>query len=121
MSHPLGLMIDDEPYVRSPQQTKDGAHYLLLQRERGMEMSVLESYRISLPIPAAAIDEKQQEIGPIKAIINFNCILHCHQLDSQGTSEDYGKIFAKIPTIGLVLTVKPNWSYQPNSDNANLF
>lgn len=100
MSHPLGLMIDGEPYVRSPQQAKDGAIIFYCNVKEGMEMSVLESTDI-LADTAAAIQEKQQEVGSIKALINFNCILRTLQLDSQGTSEEYGKLFNEIPTIGF--------------------
>lgn len=100
MSHPLGLMIDDEPYVRSPQQAKDGAITFYCNVKEGMEMSVLESTDI-IADTTAAIQEKQAEIGPIKAIINFNCILRTLQLESQGNCSQYGKIFTNIPTIGF--------------------
>ncbi|WP_378953367.1 FIST signal transduction protein [Pelosinus sp. sgz500959] len=100
MSHPLGLMIDDEPYVRSPQQVNDGAITFYCNVKEGMEMSVLESTDI-IADTTAVIEEKQAEVGSIKAIVNFNCILRTLQLDSQGTSEQYGKIFTHIPTIGF--------------------
>jgi len=100
MSHPLGLMIDDEPYVRSPQQANAGAITFYCNVKEGMEMSVLESTDI-IADTTTAIEKKQAEIGTIKAIINFNCILRTLQLESQGNCQQYGEIFTKIPTIGF--------------------
>lgn len=100
MRHPLGLMIDDEPYVRSPQQAHEGALHFYCNVKEGMELSVLESTNI-IADTCTAIAAKQQELGNIKAIINFNCILRTLQLESEGATLEYGKLFSTIPTIGF--------------------
>lgn len=100
MKNPLGLMIDAEPYVRSPQQANDGAMTFYCNVKEGMEMSILESTNIIVDT-RAALQKKQAEMGNFKAVINFNCILRTLQLESEGNSQEYGKIFTDIPMIGF--------------------
>lgn len=100
MRHPLGLMVDEEPYVRSPQQVTNGSITFYCNVKEGMEMSILESTDI-IADTVAAIEEKKKELGNIKAIVNFNCILRTLQLESQGRCQQYGEIFTKIPMIGF--------------------
>ena len=49
----------------------------------------------------AAVKAKAQELGSISGIVNFHCILRTLELESKGLTEDYGKIFAEIPTVGF--------------------
>lgn len=100
MRCPLGLMVDGEPYVRSPQQAAAGHMTFYCNVKEGMELSLLETTDI-VADTAAVLKAKEQEVGAIRAIINFNCILRTLQLESQGRTEDYGKVFANIPTIGF--------------------
>jgi hypothetical protein len=100
MSHPLGLMVDEEPYVRSPQQANNGAMTFYCNVKEGMEMTVLTSTDI-IADTTTAIQEKQHQIGKFKAVINFNCILRTLQLESQGNCKQYGEIFAQFPMIGF--------------------
>lgn len=100
MSSPLGLMIDEEPYVRSPQQVNEGAITFYCNVKEGMEMSVLESTDI-IADTRLVLQKKQAEMGQFKAVINFNCILRTLQLESEGNSQEYGKIFTDIPMIGF--------------------
>lgn len=100
MRHPLGLMVDEEPYVRSPQQTDDGSIIFYCNVKEGMEMSILESTNI-IADTEAAIGAKEQELGHIKAIVNFNCILRTLQMENQGSCQQYGELFSKIPMIGF--------------------
>lgn len=100
MKHPLGLVIDAEPYVRSPQQAKDGAIAFYCNVKKGMEMAVLESTDI-IADTKAALAAKAAEEGPIRAIINFNCILRTLDLEKQGRTAEYGALFATVPTVGF--------------------
>jgi hypothetical protein len=100
MSNPVGLMIDNEPYVRSPQRiAADGMHFYCNVME-GMELSLLESSDI-VNDTRAAIDEKLAQSKHISGIINFHCILRTLELEKIGMTEAYGKIFSEIPTIGF--------------------
>jgi len=100
MSHPLGLMVDDEPYVRSPQQAGDKAITFYCNVKEGMEMTVLQSTDMIVDT-THALQEKQNEIGTFKAVINFNCILRTLQLESEGKCQQYGEIFKEIPMVGF--------------------
>jgi len=100
MTNPLGLMVDDEPYVRSPQQIKDKNMVFYCNIKEGMELSILESGDI-IHDTRKALDDKVNEMGGIAALINFNCILRTLELDNKNLSGEYGQIFSDIPTIGF--------------------
>jgi hypothetical protein len=100
MKYPLGLMVDDEPFVRSPQQVKDGSVVFYCNVKEGMELEVLQSLNI-VQETMYAVDNIELEMGEIKALLNFNCILRTLQLESQGITDVYGRIFEKVPTIGF--------------------
>ena len=96
MSNPLGLMVGSEPFVRSPQQVKDGKMVFYCNIKKGMELSILESMDI-IKDTARAVEKVKDAAG----IINFNCILRTLELEAKNQTGDYGRIFTKIPTIGF--------------------
>ncbi len=100
MNNPLGLMIDNEPFIRSPQQVQDDQVIFYCNISPGMKLNVMKSTDI-IADTEKAIQTTQQEFGPISAMINFHCILRTLDLDAQGTAADYGKLFKEIPTIGF--------------------
>jgi len=100
MSNPVGLVIDDEPYVRSPQRIENDAMHFYCNVMEGMEMSLLESSDI-VQDTRAAVAEKLDQCAHISGIINFNCILRTLELEKNGMTEAYADIFSDIPTIGF--------------------
>ena len=100
MSNPVGLIIDEEPYVRSPQRTDDDAMHFYCNVMEGMEMSLLKSSDI-VNDTQEAIQQKKAQLKNISGIINFHCILRTLELEKNGMTEAYGKIFSDIPTIGF--------------------
>jgi hypothetical protein len=100
MSHPVGLVIDDDIFVRSPQQTKGNRIIFYCSILEGTEVSLLESTNI-VEDTRNAIKNKIKEMGRISGIINFNCILRTLELEKKNQTEDYGKVFSEIPTIGF--------------------
>jgi len=100
MSNPVGLLIDNEPYVRSPQRFNDGSMVFYCNVLKDMELSLLQSTDI-INDTANAIEKKTQEYGKIAGIINFHCILRTLELNNKGIAGKYGKIFSDIPTIGF--------------------
>jgi hypothetical protein len=100
MRNPIGLVIEGEPYVRSPQQVQGDAMRFYCGVKEGMELSLLESTDI-ISDTRNAIVEAEKQLGKISAVINFNCILRTLDLRQNNLSEDYGKIFANIPTVGF--------------------
>jgi hypothetical protein len=96
MSNPLGLMIGSEPFVRSPQQVKDGKMVFYCNIKKGMELSILESMDI-VKDTGKAVEKVKDAAG----IINFNCILRTLELEAKKQTEAYGRIFTNVPTIGF--------------------
>lgn len=100
MNHPVGLMIDGEPYVRSPQQTKGDSMVFYCNVLEGMDLSLLESTDI-VTDTTKAVAAKLKELGKISGLINFHCILRTLELEAKKQTAAYGKVFADIPTIGF--------------------
>jgi hypothetical protein len=100
MLNPVGLMINDEPFVRSPQRINGDTMGFYCKVSEGMTLTLLESMDI-VTDTKAAVEEKLTEMGKISGIINFHCILRTLELESKNRTNDYARIFADIPTIGF--------------------
>lgn len=100
MVNPVGLMINDEPFVRSPQRLNGDTMAFYCKVIEGMELSLLESIDI-ISDTKAAVDKKSVEMGGLSGIINFHCILRTLELERKNLTDAYAKIFADIPTIGF--------------------
>ncbi len=100
MRNPIGLVIEGEPYVRSPQQVTGTGMRFYCGVKENMELSLLESTDI-LNDTRNAIAEAEKQLGKISAIIDFDCILRTLDLRQKNLSEEYGKLFANIPAVGF--------------------
>jgi hypothetical protein len=98
-THPLGLMVEGEPYVRSPQRTEDGQIVFYCQIRDGMELEVLEGTDIVADTRQALESSKAQ--GGIRGVIDFQCILRTLQLRHEKRCDQYGAIFKGIPMAGF--------------------
>lgn len=100
LSNPVGLVFDEEPYVRSPQRIKDGSMIFYCAIKEGMELSLLQSTDI-IGDTRRALDDAKTEFGVPSAIVNFNCILRTLELREKGLTEQYGNLFSGSPTVGF--------------------
>jgi hypothetical protein len=100
MRNPIGLLVEGDPYVRSPQQIKGESMAFYCGVKEGMELTLLESTDI-ISDTRGAIAQTKQQLGSISAIITFDCILRTLDLRQQNLSADYGKLFSDIPTVGF--------------------
>jgi hypothetical protein len=100
MTNPVGIVIDDELYVRSPQQVVGKSMRFYCNIQRGSELLLLESTDI-VEDTRKAVEKKAGESQNISGIINFHCILRAQQLDEKHQTDAYAKIFSGIPTIGF--------------------
>ncbi|HEY3277468.1 MAG TPA: FIST N-terminal domain-containing protein [Syntrophorhabdaceae bacterium] len=100
MSHPVGLSVGNDFYVRSPQQVQDSSIVFYCNIKEGMDLKVLSSTNI-VEDTKKAVEDKIEEMGGAAGIINFHCILRTLELMQKGQCEAYGKIFSSIPTIGF--------------------
>lgn len=99
MRYPMGLMISGEPFVRSPQQIKDESMVFYCSVKEGMQLEVLEAQNM-IPDTAEAISVKEESLNGIQALVVFNCILRTLQLENEGLTDAYGKLFS-VPTVGF--------------------
>jgi hypothetical protein len=100
MHNPIGLVIEGEPYVRSPQQIKGDKMAFYCGVTEGMELSLLESTDI-IEDTKKALAEAKKELGGVSGVINFNCILRTLELEQKKLTSEYGTLFTDIPTIGF--------------------
>jgi hypothetical protein len=100
MTHPVGLMQGEEPYVRSPQQLKGDEVVFYCGVDEQMELSVLEAQDI-VEGTRQALADKIAQLGPLQGLINFHCILRTLELERKGQMEAYGRLFSDIPMIGF--------------------
>jgi hypothetical protein len=101
MHNPVGLVIEGEPYVRSPQQIKEnGSMAFYCGVGEGMELSLLESTDI-IRDTKQAIDKAAADLGGISGIVNFNCILRTLELKQKNLTGEYGALFTNYPTVGF--------------------
>jgi hypothetical protein len=96
MSNPVGLMVGSEPFVRSPQQVKDGKMVFYCNIKKGAELALLESTDI-IKDTGKAIAKVSDSAG----VINFNCILRTLELEAKKQTEEYGRLFSKTNMIGF--------------------
>ncbi|MEJ2199565.1 MAG: FIST N-terminal domain-containing protein [Desulfuromonadaceae bacterium] len=100
MKNPIGLVIEGDPYVRSPQQVKGDSMLFYCGVKEGMKLSLLESGDI-INDTRAAIAQAEKQLGSISAVVDFDCILRTLDLRQQNLAGDYGKLFEKFPTVGF--------------------
>lgn len=100
MTHPFGIMIGDEPFVRSPQQYNGKAIKFYCNIAEGTELRLLESKNI-ITDTQKDLSQKVSEFGNVSGILNFNCILRTLELQNKKQTEEYGKIFSAVPTVGF--------------------
>ncbi len=95
MSNPVGAMMGDEPFVRSPQRAlADGSIVFYSRIREGTELELLESTDI-------VADTGRALEGSHRALIVFNCIWRTLQLQEEGECEAFGALFADTPSVGF--------------------
>lgn len=100
MSHPVGLMIGNEPYVRSPQQAVGEHMKFYCNVKEGARLHVLDATNIIVETKKA-LEQKIAEVGPVSGIINFHCILRTLELEKKNQTKQYADLFIDMPMIGF--------------------
>lgn len=101
LTNPLAMLIDHEPYVRSPRIVENTSIHFYCALIKDHDYHVLNSGNI-VEDTHIAIKYKSMETGNrIGAIVNFNCILRTIELQNINQTKEYAGIFANIPTIGF--------------------
>ena len=97
--HPVGLMVDGDPFVRSPMRLEGEGVMFYCDIKQGMQLALLESTDIVRDTAAAIAAQRAR--GDIAALINFNCILRTLELEDRGQTGAYGELFSTVPTVGF--------------------
>jgi hypothetical protein len=100
MSNPVGLLVNDEPFVRSPQQVKGESMIFYCSVLKNSELTLLQSMNI-VDDTQAALQAKIKEMGSVSAILNFHCILRTLELEAEHQTQAYADLFKDIPTAGF--------------------
>lgn len=102
MSHPVGLMIDGRPWIRSPQRVIDG---------RGIKFycQVLPDMQVELMRGTDLVGETRDDLrraadelgGQVSGAIMFNCILRRLEIDEKGLADGFVDALGGVPTAGF--------------------
>jgi hypothetical protein len=102
MSHPLGLMIDNEPWIRSPREVV-GATGVAFYCEilQGMEVSLMRGTDL-VGETRAAFAKAAEELGRnASGAVVFNCILRRLEIDQKDIAKDFVAALGPMPFAGF--------------------
>ncbi|MBD0319691.1 MAG: FIST C-terminal domain-containing protein [Gemmatimonadetes bacterium] len=102
MRHPWGMMLDDEAWIRSPQQAlPDGGLKFYCEIEEGMELHLMRGTDLVGETDAALRRAAAGLGGRIGGALVFNCILRRLELDAEDAHEPFLRIFSGFPAAGF--------------------
>ena len=97
--HPLGLMVGDEPFLRSPMGFSGQSMRMACQISEGMRLRVCEASN-TVEGTRSVIDDVLAR-GPVSGLVNFHCEYRTLELTHRGQMAGYEAVFADLPTIGF--------------------
>ncbi|WP_168210571.1 FIST signal transduction protein [Persicimonas caeni] len=101
MSSPVGLMLGDEPWIRSPQQAVDGGGIkFYCSIKEGMQVSVMRSTDLVGETQTHVAQACDRLDGEPAGILAFNCILRRLELDADDAHEAFRESFP-APVAGF--------------------
>ena len=99
-SNPIGVIIDEEPYIRGLQKIEGDSLLFYCNVLEGFEYDLLEPTDI-VNDTRHAVAEKINELGSVSAVINFNCMSRSIELLKTNKMNEFCSIFKDIPHIGF--------------------
>jgi hypothetical protein len=102
MKHPVGLMIDGQPWIRSPQTvTPEGGIKFYAQILEGMEVHVMNPGDL-VGETATAIAAAGRDLGGHSSgAVWFNCILRRLELDANRLNDEFLAALGQVPAAGF--------------------
>lgn len=98
--NPVGIVFQNDVYVRSPQHIENGRMVFYCSMKEGMELELLESKNI-VDYTKNDLETAMSKQKETAAIINFNCILRTIELKEKKQTDAYGALFNSVPTVGF--------------------
>jgi hypothetical protein len=99
-ANPVGLVIDDDVYIRNCQRTEGETMIFYCGMYEGMNLRLCKIRNI-IPDTRKAVEDKLKELGSISGIIDFRCAFRTVQMIYEGTLNEYADIFKGLQTIGF--------------------
>jgi hypothetical protein len=102
MSHPLGLMIDGEAWIRSPARAvSDGGLKFFCNIAEGMRISLMNSTDL-VDDTRRAVQEAQARLkAPISGGLAFNCVLRRLEMDAKNLHPGFLHTFEGMQVSGF--------------------
>lgn len=102
MQHPVGLMIDGQPWIRSPQSvTPEGGVKFYAQILEGMEVHLMNRGDLVGETAAAVAQARADLGGHVSGAVWFNCILRRLELDAENLTTPFLAALGGIPAAGF--------------------
>lgn len=103
MAHPFGVMIDGQPWIRSPQRvTADGGLKLYCQLPADTKVHLMRTTALIQDTRTAVAQVRAQlGGGRLGGAVLFNCILRRLALDSDDSHKEFLAIFEDLPMGGF--------------------
>jgi hypothetical protein len=102
MEHPVGLIIDGQPWIRSPQAvTPEGGITFYAQILPGMEVEVMRATDLVAETRDAVARARASLDGHASGAVMFNCILRRLEIDAKGLDARYLDAFGGLPLAGF--------------------
>jgi hypothetical protein len=100
-SHPLGLMIDGQPWIRSPQEVQpDGGILFACQLLEGMPVHVMDPTDLIEDTRRAFADGERTLGGPLAGAILFNCVHRRYELEERKLTQPFLGLL-QFPAVGF--------------------
>jgi hypothetical protein len=102
MAHPVGLMIDGAPWIRSPQAvTPDGALRFYAQILEGMDVELMTAGDLAADTAVTIAEARAELDGRVSGAVMFNCILRRLEIDAKDVAQPFLDSFGGIPLAGF--------------------
>ena len=102
MRQPWGMMLDEEAWIRSPQQAlPDGGLKFYCEIEEGMGLHIMRGTDLVGETEAALRRAAAEVGGRIGGALVFNCILRRLELDAEDAHEPFLRVFSGFPAAGF--------------------
>lgn len=102
MSHPLGLMIDGEAWIRSPARVvPDGGVKFFCNIAEGMRISLMNSTDLVTDTRQAMQDAQRRLGSPISGGLAFNCVLRRLEMDAKNLHPGFLDTFKGMQVSGF--------------------
>lgn len=102
LANPFGVMIDDEPWLRSVVRTEGDALFFACSVIPGMELSLMRGQDLVADAERALAKTVEELGGPPSAAILFNCAYRMLEASITGATERYHEALSSaVPHAGL--------------------